>query len=126
LYTRRRARAASAGLALRARTTAEELAPLVEAALAGALEPEGRHRLELVLIAHWRARLGLGETDPAALLPIFRATGEAGPLFAGLEEWLHRPGASGVDLAALLAPYRVHAALETDAERVADPVVEEV
>jgi len=102
----RRAREREIRPALRAVTLEERLAPLIAAARADGLGPAGRAELERVLIAWWRRRLGLEQRDGAAALAELAVHPEAGPLLAGLEQWLHRPDAPAVDLEALLAPYR--------------------
>jgi hypothetical protein len=102
-----RRRSVAAHAAQRPATLAERLCPLVERAIAGTLPGEDLARLELFLIAHWRERLHLQAEDPARALATLRAHPEAGPLFLGLESWLHRPERAGApDVAALLAPYR--------------------
>lgn len=94
-----------AGPGARRVSLAERLRPLVAAARAGELSPAGCAELELALLAFWRRRLGLAEGDAAAALRTLRAHPEAGPLLAGLEDWLHRPDPAPVDLERLLAPY---------------------
>jgi hypothetical protein len=91
---------------------------LVEAAAAGRLAGPDRARLELGLTAAWRRRLRLDDLPPAELYARLRAHPEAGPLLTGLEQWLHAPDAGrGVDLGALLAPYRAWTAAEWDAAK---------
>jgi hypothetical protein len=116
---RRRARAPVG--APRAPDPAARLRALVAAAEGGALEPAGRAELELALIAHWKRRLGLGELEAAAALARLAAHPEAGPLLAGLEDWLHRPGRPDVDLARLLAPYRELGAEAADPQGGPEP-----
>lgn len=100
---KRRAAAESA----RPLTLAERLRPLVQHALEGRLSRTERARLELSLVAYWRARLGLDALEPREALAQLRVHAEAGPLLRSLEEWLHAPAREHeVDLAALLAPYR--------------------
>ncbi len=90
----------------RPRTLAEELRPLVEAALEGRLTRSERAALELHLVEFWRRKLGLQAESPLASLVALRAHPEAGVLLRSLEDWLHRPDPpQSVDLAALLAPY---------------------
>ena len=91
---------ARAGLALE-----EALRPLVAAARAGTLAPSGRAELERALIELWRRRVAPQESEAAAVLAQLATHAQAGPLLAGLEQWLHRPGAPPVDLERLLAPY---------------------
>ena len=105
----RRRRLAAVAVPRRERTLAERLRPLVEDALKGELPAERRAELELALIALWRRRLGLAQSDAASALRTLKRHEEAGPLLVRLEEWLHRPpsdGAQAVDVAALLEPYR--------------------
>jgi hypothetical protein len=83
----------------------EQLRPLVAAARAGALDPAGRAELERALIAYWRRKLDLEDVDAAEALTRLASHPEAGPLLAGLEQWLHRPGVPEPDLERLLAPY---------------------
>jgi hypothetical protein len=103
----RRGRIEDGVAAQRPRTLAERLRPLVQAALAGDLSRAERSQLELSLVAFWRARLGLEDLDPEQAMHLLREHEKAGPLLRGLEQWLHAPTPpAGVDLAALLAPYR--------------------
>lgn len=102
-----RKRAVQAASAVRPRTLAEVLRPLVERARAGTLTTSERSRLELGLVALWRRRLGLERERPEVVLARLRQHPEAGPLLSSLEAWLHQPDAErSVDLEALLAPYR--------------------
>ena len=60
-----------------------------------------------MLLAHWRGRLGLEQTDAAQAIGTLKQHPEAGALLNQLELWLHRPGTHDeVDVAELLAPYR--------------------
>jgi hypothetical protein len=94
-------------------TLADQLVPLVAGALDGALTPQEQARLESLLIAFWRDRLGLYDCEPQEALRRLRQHDEAGHLLAQLEQWLYeRPGKGDVDLNALLAPYRVAAPAE--------------
>lgn len=87
-------------------TLADQLRPLVEAAVRSELDPVGQARLERMLLAHWRARLEIHESSFLSALRRLKADPTAGALLRGLEEWLHRPGGGSVDVEALLAPYR--------------------
>lgn len=91
---------------------ADHLAPRVEAALHGTLSIEGQAELERMLLVFWRRRLGLNNMRASEAMVALRTHAEAGPLLEQLELWLHRPpGESvGVDVAALLEPYRALAA----------------
>jgi hypothetical protein len=86
---------------------AERLRPLVEAAAAGRLTPDGQARLERLLMGYWREKLGLPELRMAEALMRLKAHAEAGELLRALERWLHRPGGvSAAEVASLLEPYR--------------------
>ncbi|MDE0914515.1 MAG: hypothetical protein OSB57_04975 [Planctomycetota bacterium] len=91
-------------------TLAERLAPLVERGVRGDLPLEDQARLELILIAIWRKRLGLQGLPAAEVLVQLKQHAEAGVLLGELERWLHSPAdadkQTGVDPAQLLAPYR--------------------
>lgn len=88
-------------------TLADRLRPLVQRALEGELSAAERSRLELLLVAYWRRRLGLEHHAPLEVLKELRGHPEASPLIEGLERWLHNPASrEQVDVAALLAPYR--------------------
>jgi hypothetical protein len=94
-------------------TLADQLRPLVEAAISGALGPEEQARLERLLIAHWRDRLHLLARSHNESLHTIRNHEQAGPLLAHLEQWLHQPAphtaSTTVDINTLLAPYRAAA-----------------
>lgn len=89
---------------------ADQLRPLVEAAIRGTLSTPERARLELMLLAFWRDRLGLdaGTMDQAEAIGKLREHHEAGELLSLLERWLHRPpkGDEVVDVASVLERYR--------------------
>jgi hypothetical protein len=90
---------------------AERLRPLVEAAAAGTLSPDGKAQLERLLLAFWRDKLQLPDQRMADALARLREHTEAGILLRALEHWLHqRGGASPTEVTALLAPYRQPAA----------------
>lgn len=92
-------------------TLAERLRPLVELAAAGRLDADGQARLERLLLAHWRERLGLQTLPAAESLARLKAHPEAGALLRTLEDWLHRrPGSAPVAVEAALAPYRMQPA----------------
>jgi hypothetical protein len=81
--------------------------PLVEQAAAGQLTADGKAQLERLLLSHWRAQLNLGDVSQAEAIVALRHHPDAGTLLTALENWLHRPpGATQVDVNALLAPYR--------------------
>lgn len=88
-------------------TLADRLSPMISDAIAGKLPRPQLAELELMLVAFWRKRLELEDTDAAEVIPELRQHSEAGPLLTQLEEWLHKPGlAESVDLKKLLEPYR--------------------
>jgi hypothetical protein len=91
-------------------TLADQLRPLVEAAIAGTLSTSERAQLELLLLAYWRERLGLAshEVDHVGAIQRLREHPEAGELLVLLERWLHRPPRQDevVDVAAVLERYR--------------------
>jgi hypothetical protein len=109
LYRGRRAAQAPPAEARAPLTLADRLRPLVASAIEGDLDPPRRAELERLLIGHWRERLGLEGERPTELMAALRRHDEAGPLFQGLEDWLHRPERErigrGDELAALLRPY---------------------
>lgn len=84
----------------------EQLREVIERARTTGLDTAARARLERLLLAYWRERLGLQQLDaPAAMLRL-REHAEAGALLRQLDAWLHAPpGRDRVDVAALLAPY---------------------
>lgn len=93
-------------------TLADQLLPLVEAALAGNLAVSQQARLEVLLLAHWRQKLQLSDLAPDKALRQMRSHATAGKLIRELESWLHaRPGTREVDVAALLSPYRTATAM---------------
>lgn len=95
-------------------TLADQLRPLVEAAIAGDLDKEGKARLELLLLAHWRERLGLFGYDGHAAIARMKQDSAAGELLRRLEDWLHRPpGTVEIDVERWLAPYRGAPAVNT-------------
>ncbi len=107
LFGWRKRQLARAAAEWKPRTLAERLRPLVESAVAGKLSREERAQLELGLVAYWRRKLALQETEPALSMVLLREHAEAGPLLKSLEAWLHMPVAAvDVDLQSLLAPYR--------------------
>jgi hypothetical protein len=84
----------------------ELLRPLVATAAERPLTPAEQVRLDTLLIAFWRQRLGLdGLTTPEALARL-RADPDAGMLLAALDRWFYAPpGRHSPDLATVLAPY---------------------
>ena len=89
-------------------TVFDRLEPLVRRAVDRELTVEERGRLELLLHAHWRGRLGLAD-DPVDAVRRIRTDPEAGRLLRRVESWLHAPDGrtpSAAELGELLAPYR--------------------
>ena len=107
IYWRRGQAIAARGVAARPPPTlAQRLRPLVEGAIAGKLSSQQRSTLEMSLLAYWRQRLQLDDLTAADVLARVKAHPDAGPLWLGLEDWLHRPNPpQDVDVAALLRPY---------------------
>ena len=94
-------------------TLADQLRPLVEAAIAGEMSLAEKGRLERLLFAYWRERLEPPGLSPLELLRRMKEHAEARVLLLRLEEWLHqRPKPRPHDLAELLAPYRSAQAVE--------------
>ena len=98
-------------------TLRDRLEPLVRDAADRELTVEERGRLELLLLAYWRTRLGL-EDDPVVAVGRIRIDPEAGRLLRRVESWLHAPDGrspSAAEIGELLAPY---------ADSTGDPVGE--
>lgn len=88
-------------------TLADRLRPLIDGAIAGRLSQAELASLERSLLAFWRKRLKLEDTEPALAIERLRQHPESGPLLHQLELWLHRPGTSEkVDPVELLKPYQ--------------------
>ena len=106
LLLRKRAETNEAPAAIAQPSLADRLRPLVQSASAGSPTADQQAQIERLLLAHWRARLGLENVEPAEALPRLREHPEAGALLRALEDWLHRrPGTAKVDVEAMLAPY---------------------
>lgn len=106
LFVGRRWRRARAVAAVQP-TLADRLRPLVQAVATGAADDAGKAELERLLVAFWRAKLGLRTANADAAIVAIRAHAEAGALLRQVEAWLHRPEPpASFDVAALLAPYR--------------------
>lgn len=96
-------------------TLADRMRPLVAAVAGGAADDAAKAELERLLVAFWRAKLGLRDVKAAEAVAAIRAHAEAGALLRQVEDWLHRPEPPGqVDVAALLAPYRSVSAQDFD------------
>ena len=96
-------------------TLADRMRPLVAAVAGGAADDAARAELERLLVAFWRAKLGLREAKAAGAVAAICAPPEAGRLLRQVEDWLHRPEPPApVDIAALLAPYRSVSAQDFD------------
>lgn len=86
---------------------ADQLRPLVDAAVKGTLSSEQQAQLDRLMLGYWRRRVGLVDLEPADALVKLRDHEQAGALLRQVELWLHAPpGSQSVDVAALLAPYR--------------------
>lgn len=90
-------------------TLADQLRPLVEAAIAGRATPDELARLERLLIAHWGDRLMLGDLPMHEAVLRLKAHDEGGQVLRQVESWLHSPRGQAEhepDVSAMLAPYR--------------------
>jgi hypothetical protein len=90
-------------------TLADQLRPLVEAAIRRDLSTADRARLEMLLLAYWRDRLRIRAKPHADALGELRAHPEAGAILTRIETWFHKPpgeSSEPADLAVLLQPYR--------------------
>jgi hypothetical protein len=88
---------------------ADQLRPLVEAAIAGRADVDDLARLERLLIAHWRDRLSLAALSAHEALQRLKQHPQGGDILRKVESWLHRPRDSAEpppDIAAMLEPYR--------------------
>ncbi len=98
-------------------TFADQLRPLVEAAMQRELSVEDQARLELLLLAFWSERRALGHLAPAEAITELRSDPDASPLLLAVESWLHsgqqRANRPSDDLATLLEPYRAYAPIES-------------
>lgn len=96
-------------------TLADQLRPLVEAAMNKGLSVHEQARLELLLLAFWSERRDLAALPPAQAISQLRSDVEAKPLLLAVEQWLHARGDAAAqptaDLSLLLDPYRAHAAI---------------
>ncbi len=107
LWGFRRSRASTSEPARPPTTVADQLRPLVQAALEHRLSPDQRVHLERLLLAFWCRKLGVQRQRPAHAMATLRAHPEAGKMIQQLETWLHCPDPTEpVDLDALLAPYQ--------------------
>jgi len=88
-------------------TLADRLRPLVEAVARGGADTGAKAELERLLVAFWRARLGLRDSKAADAIVAIKQHAEAGVLLRQVEAWLHMPTPPAqTDWQALLAPYR--------------------
>jgi hypothetical protein len=88
-------------------TLADRLRPLVESLAAGGGDDARKAELERLLVAFWRARLGLHDRKVGDAIVAIKQHAEAGALLRQLEAWLHMPKPpAAVDVQALLEPYR--------------------
>ncbi|MCC6320228.1 MAG: hypothetical protein IT438_02190 [Phycisphaerales bacterium] len=121
--TRRRKVAATATV-IAPLTLADQLRPLVEAAIEGLAGVEDLARLERLLIAHWRDRLGLAQRSTVEALHELRRHPIGGEILRGVEAWLHGPRNSterAPDVAAMLEPYRRVGVVRLDSAETALP-----
>ena len=95
------------GAGLRAPSLADRLQPMVEKAISGKLSNSQMAELEMMLVAFWRKRLHLEQTDVAQVTQELKNHEEAGPLLQQLEILLHRPYSDNeVNVAQILEPYQ--------------------
>jgi hypothetical protein len=86
---------------------AEQIRPLIDAAVIGKLSVDGQAQLERFLIMYWREKLVPTDLRMAESLAQVKQHGEAGALVLALERWLHRPGGmADEEVTACLEPYR--------------------
>lgn len=100
------------------RTLAEQLQDAMQRVVAGSAERKDWARVESLLLAHWRKRLGLEGVSSAEALQRLRRDPQAGEVLRKLDEALHAPEPkTSIDWSALLEPYRDTAGVS--AERLA-------
>lgn len=88
-------------------TLADRLRPLVQAVASGSADVAAKAELERLLVAFWRARLGLRQVAAGDAIAAIRQHAEAGALLRQIEGWLHMPTPPrDADWNTLLAPYR--------------------
>lgn len=75
-------------------TPAEQIAALLAALARGELTVEGKARLELLLLCHWRERLAIGDERLAGACRRIAADARLGPVYRAMETWLHDPRSS--------------------------------
>jgi hypothetical protein len=86
---------------------ADRLRPLVVKAADGKLTLEEKALFERLMLGYWCQRLELDPKDILKSLAVLRKHDVAGELICAIESWFHKPiSADGVDIAALLEPYR--------------------
>jgi hypothetical protein len=100
-------------------TLADQLRPLIEAALSGTANRAAQARLEMLLLAFWRDRLRLSGLPHDLAIAELKRHDEAGRLITAVERWLHAPraveaAATPAEVASLLTPYRTAAVIEED------------
>ncbi len=107
LFAGRRKRESEADAVDNRKSLADELRPMVRSAIEGKLSDDQRSRLERLLLAYWRKRLGVADADPGEAMTVMRNDPGAGELIRNLEDWLHRPDPpKSVDIEKLLEPYK--------------------
>lgn len=100
------------------RTLAEQLEDAMQSVLSGSAERRDWARVESLLLAHWRNRMGLEAVSSAEALQRLRRDPQAGEVLRKLDEALHAPEPKdSIDWSALLKPYRDAAGVS--AERLA-------
>ncbi len=94
-------------------TFADQLRPLVEAAMNQGLAVHEQARLELLLMAFWSEQRNLASLPPVQAIEQLRIDPEASILIIAVEKWLHSRASATPqptkDLAQLLAPFRGYA-----------------
>ena len=98
-------------------TLADQLRPMVDAAMAGRLSTHEQARLERILIAAFGASGSTWPTMPDLddALAQMRRHGGAAAMLDKLDHWLHQPPhRRTTDVVDFLRPYRDHAPLESD------------
>lgn len=93
-------------------TLADELRVLISEALQDRGSPRSMARVEMLLLAHWRDRLGLQNTEAHEAIRIMHDDPAAGALLRQIEAQLHQPNPDpNFDWETLLKPYQ-HTAAE--------------
>lgn len=100
-------------------TFADQLRPLVRAAMEGRATLEERVRLERLLLAHWRQHLDLATLSAHDALARMTAHEDAGAILRAVQRWLYAPQPDAMSpdehLASLLKPYLAAPAVDPGA-----------